>query len=868
MAQIYRHRFGPLVADQGDFDNAVSTAVDNLVPSGAGFSPTHELESQLAGVGQVFQDTASLGRFDDEYFYTAEGNIYEIRDSSGTFAGTARSSGLSLDEPNTQWVRFGENMICTDYNEPVQIQTSRGTNFADCFTGPFRPEFKYCATLGERVVFANGKSLTAVGVSSLTDVSFLSGYQPHNGTNGEGQCHVANTGNVLDSGTNTEQFAIETHIHVKSLPDSNDVRPIWSRGNAGSIDANGTIATGSNPGWAIYIRNAGGTVRFVFLTSDGSTDTTRVSTTAVVAGRSYALGYIYVGGVAYVYVDGVREGQDSISNHTNNAVTGGLLSGLMTDLGRTRISGDVVIGETRYWLNKGLTGGLSGTLSETAWTNYDQTDPIPAEPSVWLKFDELSGTGVRDIQSLSQAALYGWSDANPPVNGSSGAWASIIHSEASDLSRFSSGTTVAITGSSDNESNVFTLTDDGTSDGYLYVEEPTSIENAGTSTSIAIDVAGPPSATDPNIVWWSGTNNARIVGSELTDPALRTGWQLLYDDHGDITGLSGGRQFLLVFKETAIYRMNSGGPFGFEFAKIGSNIGTQHPNSIVRVGDDTFFWGPRGPSVANFNGAQALAVNKVSRLMLDKEFLRVDRSADASAQIRSFYSSASNSVVWFYKRSTKTTLNQGIVYHLDRNEFTSIYLTPNAENEDGEISTSYDVKGVVGRSSHRGKGSETWRPLGDMVLLLKETVASPPSQTVALYTFHETTQSGTATLSNDDVRNPKISTGYLELNPGRSVQVVSVRPMLSMSRSADVNPDVEVTITSRKEPFDLDSDDVVTQVTLSGDSTDGMGWIPCQDVPDYPFHRFDVRLYQGASNSGKIVELVGLDIEYTMGGRR
>lgn len=129
-------------------------------------------------------------------------------------------------------------------------------------------------------------------------------------------------------------------------------------------------------------------------------------------------------------------------------------------------------------------------------------------------------------------------------------------------------------------------------------------------------LAGP--ATYPNRVWWSATDNARRYGTPTTDPTLRTDYQELPDDYGEITGLQGGSDYCYIFKRRAIYRMTLGGAFGFAFAPIAIGTGTVASRSIVPVDGDVYFWGPGGPCVLRQGGVLVnLANTSFSRILTD-----------------------------------------------------------------------------------------------------------------------------------------------------------------------------------------------------------------------------------------------------------
>lgn len=122
----------------------------------------------------------------------------------------------------------------------------------------------------------------------------------------------------------------------------------------------------------------------------------------------------------------------------------------------------------------------------------------------------------------------------------------------------------------------------------------------------------------PTMVMWSATDNARRFGDPIATPdylLVGSDWQDFPDEHGPITGLAGGES-ALIFKQSAIYRMD-GPPWTFQ--KIVSNCGTVYPNSIVQYNQDTYFWGPAGPTVLRSGSAtpEPLASGRVQREIQD-----------------------------------------------------------------------------------------------------------------------------------------------------------------------------------------------------------------------------------------------------------
>lgn len=110
---------------------------------------------------------------------------------------------------------------------------------------------------------------------------------------------------------------------------------------------------------------------------------------------------------------------------------------------------------------------------------------------------------------------------------------------------------------------------------------------------------GTAGSPDPNgsLLWWGASNDPRVIGNPESHPRSNTDFQSILDDQGDITGLSSGKDLALVLKSNAIYRLEIGGPFGFQVPRVAAGIGCKYPRSITELGEDTYFWSTLGPAV-------------------------------------------------------------------------------------------------------------------------------------------------------------------------------------------------------------------------------------------------------------------------------
>lgn len=347
----------------------------------------------------------------------------------------------------------------------------------------------------------------------------------------------------------------------------------------------------------------------------------------------------------------------------------------------------------------------------------------------------------------------------------------------------------------------------------------------------------------PHTVWWSGTNNIALFENPIGSPAARTDFQTIFDDYGEVTGLSGGRDFAFIFKERAIYRLASGGAFGFTVTPVSLGVGTEFPRSIVQLGDATFFWGPDGPSVVDFNGVRSLARDKISRQLLDDDFLVIDRSINAVAPdgVRVALDPITGVITWLYRGGS-----QFITYNYHTNDFAYYNTLFDATTDVGALDSFATLNG------------SRWRPLGNVVYAARTVGVG--STTESLY-FHDLT---TQANSGDLVGPPALETGFFQLGQeGRTVKIDGVRPVVSLAASATTIPTITIRIKSREKSFETSTETTVTNDSVS-DGVDVSGWIPLEDTPYNTYHSFRMTVDPIVSTAF-MSEIEGIDVDFTIG---
>lgn len=132
----------------------------------------------------------------------------------------------------------------------------------------------------------------------------------------------------------------------------------------------------------------------------------------------------------------------------------------------------------------------------------------------------------------------------------------------------------------------------------------------------------------PDLVMWSATDND--AGTVTTagihrwgdeefvsyEETIGSGWQMLSDNCGPITAVSGNGDYAYVFKPRAIWRMD-GPPWSFHPVVLGN--GTVYPNSVVHFQNAVYFWGNGGPSRLGYGDSvvETLGLAKVSKSLTD-----------------------------------------------------------------------------------------------------------------------------------------------------------------------------------------------------------------------------------------------------------
>jgi hypothetical protein len=130
----------------------------------------------------------------------------------------------------------------------------------------------------------------------------------------------------------------------------------------------------------------------------------------------------------------------------------------------------------------------------------------------------------------------------------------------------------------------------------------------------------------PTRIWWHGFTNG-LPDLTAWAPSLETtaDFQQIVD-LGPITGLTGG-EFGTVLCEEGIARVTSGGPFTFQVENVSSSIGCTLPESVIRYGRFTYFYGREG-----WQAFDGMAPTPIGKGKIDRWFAR-DMDFEQSAKM-------------------------------------------------------------------------------------------------------------------------------------------------------------------------------------------------------------------------------------------
>lgn len=369
---------------------------------------------------------------------------------------------------------------------------------------------------------------------------------------------------------------------------------------------------------------------------------------------------------------------------------------------------------------------------------------------------------------------------------------------------------------------------------------------------------GLPAGANPTVGCWSQTENITQYGSYNVTPQLTgTGYQPLNYDLGHITGGIGG-DFGLVMMQRGIVRVD--GP-PYTFRPIVVSEGCRFPNSIIRIGGDVYFWGPKGPCVLRNGQApvEVLGDSKIVRTLIDNTSgFSPSYSISAGINIQDVSAAAdvANNLVWWSFTSVSAVTSAGqvgdlsLIYNISEGRFSF------AENASAS-QVSGALCGVTRIRSLPDLGSN-WSPGRDLVGLINFYTGNPgaPPRVWGV---------GLPNYGGAGAASPMLERSYQQLDPDMTTRVLRVRPIYGrVSLSSAVN--VTAYLASKNKPYAAD-------VEISSIAEDTHGWFVFPDSIFADFHKIRFS-FMGADIVGSashgtesITELEGYEVDFTTGGR-
>lgn len=349
----------------------------------------------------------------------------------------------------------------------------------------------------------------------------------------------------------------------------------------------------------------------------------------------------------------------------------------------------------------------------------------------------------------------------------------------------------------------------------------------------------------PTYVAWSQSDNVRAYGSFTATPSLvGTGYQPLAYDYGHINGMIGG-EYALISMQRGWVRAD--GP-PYTFRPIVTGQGCRYPNSIVRLDNDVYYWGPSGPAVLRGGEGPPIVLgnDKVARAVIDNATgFSPTYSIYSSMAIRHMSAACdvANGLIYWSYTSQRDTANRigdvSLIYNTRDDRFS---FCDNGPVEVGISGPFYT--GIIFLQSAPDLGAN-WSTGRDLVGVMR---FKNQSGTVR-WQLASTSYSSTSSL-------PALTRAYQQLDKDATTRVLRVRPVYSRHEIA-LGLTVTATISSKNKPYD--SATTSTYTTL-----DTHGWIATPSTVFADFHQVGFS-FNGAGGQS-ITELEGYEVEYAVGG--
>lgn len=370
---------------------------------------------------------------------------------------------------------------------------------------------------------------------------------------------------------------------------------------------------------------------------------------------------------------------------------------------------------------------------------------------------------------------------------------------------------------------------------------------------------------DPDMLWWSGSRNGRLYGTEASHPADSTGYTFLRDDLGPITGLYGSSEYALAFKRRGLWRMDFQGAFGNNFRVMDGLHGCLSHRTICSIGRDIFFWSDVGPCIYRNDQVIPLATDAVLTALLGRSF----ETPNTITKFRGCYADPFYQVVvWLLDITDEALIEKtvALAYSLAGDRFSFLfdeapsvyYLNSGSLTADSDLSYPEIVFG--------GLPMDPQFCGNQAVLLYQKNGGGRPR----LLTF----QAGDRYLR----ATTQFRTGFMALGGHRAAMIQRIRPVFrgygGAYSSGTVDPYFRVHVWGKNDPwsarFSVGSGTSVGQL-------DSQGFLPLASIAQSQFQSIELSIESISDHDGigspsrfaaDIREIEGVEIQYVLGGGR
>lgn len=363
----------------------------------------------------------------------------------------------------------------------------------------------------------------------------------------------------------------------------------------------------------------------------------------------------------------------------------------------------------------------------------------------------------------------------------------------------------------------------------------------------------------PELVWWSDTDNATRFGDIDNTPQLKnSGWFLLYDGNGEITGFAVASDTMYLFKERAIYRCD-GSPFTFTPVSLGT--GCQKPESICNLNDEVFFWSDIGPHKITSSGEVVQLGNDTCYRTIGESFTLVPTIYTTGFKMSCQFT-PSNELVW----AVPDPVN-GLV------AFFSTTADSDFNRADGNLGNGVLVYNARTDNLYYGEAScsnSQFAPINSVGYPIRRR-ASTSSLLSGVVVVGEDAGGEYNLYRSFDV---KFHTGgilyfrlpFVRLGEGSS-RITKIRPVLSSGDQPTNLIKYTISVLTTDNPSSsVDPPEVVIERVAPSSS----GWVDCSGCKEGVFHSVGLGILNSSGTDLGVVinDISGIEIEFAASGIR